>query len=690
MSNEQNLHVKITGDTSDISKEVDAVARQLVDIENKVTASNKIARKTSSTLKETASSVESTRNVTAELGNTMAHTAEQTGDAARGMQDLKQKALDLSEAFVSTKQNAEKFSGVIDAIVKGMGTGGASGVMANLRTLANSAAFQVALLQKVLKSLGETAIKAITIVHNTWKDASDLAQNFADLTAEGASSTDKVAEKTEKYMKRLGELLRTEKLSNVEKMEMSDLLGRLDGGFTHVGKSISKARGNLKQYDKDMAAFLDRDKHRKLESIDAQIGALHNALAEEKKIIGLFENQFFAGLTNGLTAKFATDARTREMQIQKKINGLLAERNELEESNPGNDYRRRRAAEDADKKAEQLKKMQDVRKDARKAMSEASDELDLSDYDRKRKAAMKKYADMARDLKGDPRAMANIARLRAKELAKIDKEESDKRAGEAKKQTDAEKAAEKSVHDAKKAFWDAEKNMRKAVADARVAQARKVADAEIRQLERVRKRIDRRKGRFGFTLDVNPDEKPSQARQRRKRNAIDSSIADKQQRQREGERVHYTRRERARIGQYRDLQKQGKQVDARLKELEAAKKQQEAAAQAKAAAERVSEAAKRQREAALKLQEAAKAALKAIKGENPERSQPNRLPRQRQPAMPGRRPVVRPQQRNPSMVQRPIMPVASSAARFTPNYTPYLAAILTAVNRLKSNTYIVR
>ena len=590
--------------------------------------------------------------------------------------------VNLGKELVKTTQKTEHFGSVLEAVVKGLGKGGASGVVDNLKTLMDSAAFQVMILQKVVQLCGKVISDNLRSDADSWKEASVQAQAYADSVSNVEAVLKKMDSQTGSNMMRLGKLIRQEKLSNMEQLEMVQLLERLDGGFTHIGKTVDSARMHLDQFNKDMADFLDKSRNKRLAGVDDQIAALRTALEREDEIVEKYNSKIQNGATNGAAERHVQESLARQASIHDKINKLLLERREIQESMTGAEYLRRRQAEQEDEKIELNRPWQESQDKALMQLDETDSDLHLDEYEKKRDAIRKKYEELAKTLKYNRAALARIEKLQAEELAKIEMEEAEKRA-------DTEMAAEKKVADARREFWEADKSLRKVIADERIAQARKAADAEIRQMERVRRRIDKRMSRFGFTLAVNPDEKPAETRRRRKRNALDASIADKQRRQAEGERVHYTRQERARIGQYRDLQKQGKQVDARLKELETAKKQQEAAAQAKASAERIAEAAKKQKEAAEKLQEAAES-LKAITGENSERNQPNRPAQQRKQAKPDRLPVARSQQRHPPMVRRPMMPVASSAVHFTPNYTPQFTAILTAVNKLKSNTYIVK
>ena len=550
-------------------------------------------------------------------------------------------------------------------------------------------------IMAVIRMYADESIRAAKETAEEWK-------NTADAIASGRSKMATTAKETDGYARRLAELSRQESLSNAEKAEQIELLHKLGIEYSAFSENVRKNGGRI---DEAIAIKIKNDYKKDISALKAEIRALEEAKKIQDELAETWSGYWLGVLWQGKARDTAAEASKKSLELTRDIVDKQLELHKLQQTNPEEDFRRRRQAEREEEKIELNKPWQETQDKALKELDAADADLHLDDYEKKRDAIRKKYEELAKTLKYNREALARIAALQQEELAKIDKEQADDREKEARKKADAEMAAEKKVADARKKFLEAEKNMRKAIADNRIAQAQKAADAEIKQLERVRRRIERQKGRFGFALDINPDEKASDARKRRKTNAIDASIAEKQQRQREGGRVHYTRQERARIGQYRDLQKQGKQVDARIKELQAAKKQQEAASQAKAAAERLAESAQRQQEAAKELKDAVKA-LRTIKGENGEKQPTSRpqqrqaekggqhrqttQPKQNQNVKPGSQPISRPRQNQPVATQRPLSPIAASAVHFTPNYTPQLAAILTAVNSLKSNTYIVK
>lgn len=538
-----------------------------------------------------------------------------------------------------------------------------------------TAAFKTAM--EAIRMFAEASLKSAQETAENWK-------NTADAIGRGRDRMASVAKETDGYARRLYELAKKENLSNVEKVEQIELLKKLGIEYSAFSESVRKSGGRI---DEAIAGKIKGDYKKDIGALKAEIRSLEEARKIQEQITDTWLGYWHQVLFQGKARDIAAEASRKSLELTRDIVDKQMELHKLQKEDPEADFRRRRKAEQEDERMELNRPWQETQDKALKELDAAAADLHLDDFEKKRDVVRKKYEELGKTLKYNREALARIADLQAEELARIDQQEADKRAEDAKKKAAAEEAAEKKVSDARKKYLEAERNLRKSIADERIAQAKKAADAEIRQLERVRRRIERQKGRFGFTLDINPDEKPSETRKRRKTNAIDASIADKQQRQREGERVHYTRKERARIGQYRDLQRQGKQVDARIKELEAAKKQQEAAEQAKASSERIAEAAKKQQEAATELQEAAKA-LKALRGENAEGEQPERQPQRRQ-AKPGQKPTVQPQRLQPVSPQRPMSPIAS-AVRFTPNYTPQLEDILQSVNSLKANTYIVK
>ena len=537
-----------------------------------------------------------------------------------------------------------------------------------------------------IRSAMEANIQAAKELAEQWK-------NTADAIAKGRAAQASMAKETDAYAKRLQELSGKSDLSNAEKVEQIELLKKLGAEYARFSDVLKKNGGNVEEA---ISYKIHLDYQKDISALKAEIRNLEQAQKIQADLADKWSGYWHGVVWQGKARQTASEADKKSLELTQQIIEKRLELRKLEKTDPESDYRRRRAAEKEDQKIEENKKWQDTQDAAIQKLDEADADLHLDDFEKKRDAVRKKYEE-------------RIADLQAEELAKIDQQETEKRAEEAKKRADAEKAAEKAVADARKKYFEAEKAYRQAIADNRIAQAKKVADEEIKQLERVRRRIDKRLSRFGFTLDYNPDEKASDARKRRKTNAIDASIAEKQQAQAEGRKVHYTRQERARIGEYRDLQKQGKQVDSRIKEIEASQKQQEAATQAKAAAERLAESAKRQQDAAKELKEAV-AALRKLRGDKPDATpskaggktaaQPRknaegqRQGRQaantpKRPQMPATRPrqAVRPMV-DPKQIGRPMQ--MTTAARFMPNYTPQLTAILASVNSLKSNTYIVR
>ena len=162
-------------------------------------------------------------------------------------------------------------------------------------------------------------------------------------------------------------------------------------------------------------------------------------------------------------------------------------------------------------------------------------------------------------------------------------------------------AAEKAVHDATRRYIEARKAMAKTLHDEEIRQAKSAADAEIAQLQRRRNALQRRLGRFGFSLDVNPDETAAERRKRVARQNLDASIAEKQARQEEGKRVRYTSKEEARIREFRQTQNRIKKTDAEIAQIEAANKARDAAEAQRTSAEKFQDAASKQIEAAATL-----------------------------------------------------------------------------------------
>lgn len=137
-----------------------------------------------------------------------------------------------------------------------------------------------------------------------------------------------------------------------------------------------------------------------------------------------------------------------------------------------------------------------------------------------------------------------------------------------------------------------EAKARKAVEEAQQKLAREEeAEAMANRRDRLAKAIDT----YGFKPyeGFKADETGLERIRRRRQHELDASIADKMARQYEGQRVHYTTRERARIAERESLVKEDKNIEAAQNQISAAEKQKQASDSIAEAASKFSEASQR-------------------------------------------------------------------------------------------------
>jgi hypothetical protein len=412
-----------------------------------------------------------------------------------------------------------------------------------------------------LKDVFTTGAGQMKIIEKGFKAAMDIAKHFAmaaieslqmtaDFAKDAADSIKEVSavykdakDKTDDYFRKLIELNNADELSNEQKAEQAMLLEKLKDRYSELGDAVVDASGKIQGLDEAFAKKLEHDQAVQLNMMDAQIAALKEAYDAQREIVGKATGwrSWIPGIANIANSKAESAAR-EQSNIGNQLRELQRKRNELAKETPAEDFMRRQKAkqQDADEKA---------------AKKRAEDEKKASE-----------------------------------QAAKAEEEASKRRI-----------AAEKAVHDAARRYIDARKNMAKTLHDEQVRQAKSAADAEIAQLQRRRNALQRRMGRFGFSLEVNPDESSSERRKRIARQNLDASIATKQAQQAEGKRVHYTSKEEARIKEYQQTQSRIKKTEAEIAQIEAANKARDAAEAQKVASERFQEAATKQMEAASSL-----------------------------------------------------------------------------------------
>lgn len=273
---------------------------------------------------------------------------------------------------------------------------------------------------------------------------------------------------------------------------------------------------------------------------------------------------------------------------------------------------------------------------------------------------MKKLHDLERTDKAEEYLETAKAEMR-------DKAEAEKAEKQKKAVADA-MAGMKKLDEASAKYAEAEKRRGKALADEQVRQDKIVLDSRLSRLKRQADAERQRLGSFGFSLDVNPNESASSRRGRVRRMQLDASIAEKQEAQRSGERVHYTVQEKRRIADYRDSSRKLAKTEEQIAQLEAAGKAAEAARQQQAAADRLSESATALNQAAIELR-AAGGSAPVTPVAQPAKTQPASGSKGLPPIQPARRPNV-----------------AAGASQFV-GYGPVLGKI---VNLLQTRAFVIR
>ena len=451
-----------------------------------------------------------------------------------------------AEQFVSELDKARQAAKATAETVKNESQKAASSfdpIKGKLKDIVTTGAGQLELIKKGFHAAMEIAKHFAWQAIEALKMTSGFAMDAADSIKEVTDAYQKAQGKTDDYFRRLVELNNADELSNEQKAEQAILLEKLKDRYSDLADAVVDANGKIKGLDEAFAEKLAHDQAVQLNMMDAQISALQEAYDAQREIVSKATGwrSWVPGLAN--MANSDAEAAAREQSnIGNRIRELKRQRNELAKETPAEDFRRRQEAK---------------QKDAEE------------------KAAKKKAED---------------EKKAAEQTAKTEEEAAKRRL-----------AAEKAVHDATRRYIEARKAMAKTLHDEEIRQAKSAADAEIAQLQRRRNALQRRLGRFGFSLDVNPDETAAERRKRVARQNLDASIAEKQARQEEGKRVRYTSKEEARIREFQQTQNRIKKTDAEIAQIEAANKARDAAEAQRTSAEKFQDAASKQIEAAATL-----------------------------------------------------------------------------------------
>jgi len=358
---------------------------------------------------------------------------------------------------------------------------------------------------------------------------------------------------------------------------------------------------NPENLDAVMKETFDWSKNGRVDAIESQIRALqklNEALEEEyKDRDSYWRNDFGASIDEKERGK----QRMLEIRNEQGANGqrIMELREQLRmmgaEDNLG-DWKREQEAEahDEEKKEKEEAEKQATKalEDQKKALEEATRKLEawgnsLDDNERQKnlRTILQKYEEAVKA--GVDEKEAETVAVKAV-TAMLEKEKAD----EEKKNAELLKAVEDRIK-AYKSAYEAYVQADKAVRDAKLDYAKTQRDlANENRSERIakrRERIQKALGRFGFTPydGFSLDESSSARRERRRNMQLDASIAEKMAKAQAGGRVHWTRGERERIGEFQTLKRRDKELDAAQKQMDAATKQKQAAEQLQEAAKAI-------------------------------------------------------------------------------------------------------
>lgn len=469
---------------------------------------------------------------------------------------------------------------------------------------------QVAIIVKGFREIG-TIIKMYVLDPLT--KAGEEMRKFQEYLTKGqvasAENTIKKYTQMEEDLKKYAETLQklgqtgkeSDRVSAEKQQKMINAQYGLDVNPSNINEVMEKQFGvSLKQRES---------------AIRSQIKAyekLNEALEEEyKEKDSYVKNDLFKSLDEKNRGKERmVDIRREQGENNEKIFEL---RNQLRmmgfEDNLGDwqkgqqaivDDEEQRAFDEALK--ESRKKMADEAKaldDATRKLREWGDSIGESDRDKNLRTIMAKYAEAVRGGVSETEAR-NVALKAVNEMLRKEKDD------EKKKHDELVKAMEervKTYKDSLKAYADAQRAVVDAQKDFARTQRELANESRSERLAKRRERLAKRMSSFGFSPyeGFNLNESSSERRERRRNAQIDASIANKMARSQAGGRVHWTRNERERLGEFQRLQRKDKQLEVAQKQMEAAEKQKKVAEQLHEAAKAVQNASKGMGEASKTL-----------------------------------------------------------------------------------------
>ena len=349
--------------------------------------------------------------------------------------------------------------------------------------------------------------------------------------------------------------------------------------------------------------WADNMKKDAIESQIASLEKLNKALAnEEKELKSVWRNVLKYRLDAGGWLQSYDRANAIQRERGRNDDQIAELREKLRVAQAGNELGDWESEQSAKTKDETRKKQEEATKtleDAIKKLVEWENSITDTEQQKQLREIWKKYADAVNA--GVSPLNARAVALKA--IAEMLKEEKET---EQKKHEELVKAMEERVK-AYRSAYEAYVQADKAVVDAKREYAKTQAElnreAKSERISRRRERLQKAMGRFGFTPfeGFKLDESSSERRERRRNAQIDASISEKMGRAQAGDRVHWTRAEKERLGEFQKLQRKDKQLEAAQKQMEAAEKQRKSAEQLHEAAKAIQTASKGMGEASRNL-----------------------------------------------------------------------------------------
>lgn len=344
-------------------------------------------------------------------------------------------------------------------------------------------------------------------------------------------------------------------------------------------------------------------------ALDKKIAELEKAISKQKRAVKEFDTPVNRGTygLNGDAFERDKDALVeKQYELEAALKKAKAAREMARVENPAEDLYRMNRAKEGDAFGAGKAKAQDeeqksaeaeakARLEVEKARQKATEALDrwasdlMDDESKKRlDEAYDKYASLVEQGVSEELAKPVLDEAIRQELSKTVEKEAEARkklVEEYQRQRENLQSAYERQAQAQQALTDAQKRL----ADLQRQQAE---DARLERIGRKRGKIATRLARFGFQLgNVNPNETTRQHNARIRTAKLDSSIRQKLAKQEAGGRVHYTTREKERMGEYRRLERQDRRLNREEQAILAARKQVSASEALKSASDAINTAA---------------------------------------------------------------------------------------------------